>query len=60
MVKAWVRKGSYEPVKLRIKVAFIWTTVNISNFRTGGISDADFVFPKSQYAGWKFIDKRND
>ena len=60
IVKAWLKRGSYEPVKLRIKVAFIWTTVSISNFKSGGISDNLFVFPRSQYSDWKFIDKRND
>ena len=57
MVKAWLTKKGYEPVKLRIKVAFIWTTVNVSNFRSGGISDDMFVFPSSQYKDWKFVDK---
>ena len=60
MVKAWLTKKGYEPVKLRIKVAFIWTTVNVSNFRSGGISDDMFVFPSSQYKDWKFVDKRKE
>ena len=59
IVKAWVTKRGYEPVRLRIKVAFIWTTIKISNFKTGGISDDIFVFPRSQYSGWKFIDNRS-
>ena len=60
MVKAWLTKKGYEPVKLRIKVAFIWTTVNVSNFRSGGISDDMFVFPSSKYKDWKFVDKRKE
>ena len=60
MIKAWLTKKGYEPVKLRIKVAFIWTTVNVSNFRSGGISDDMFVFPSSQYKDWKFVDKRKE
>jgi len=60
IVKAWLTKKDYHPVRLRIKVAFFWTTVAISNFRSGGINDNLFVFPRSQYNGWKFIDKRND
>ena len=60
IIKAWVTKKGYEPVKLRIKVAFIWTTVTISNFKSGGISDNIFVFPRSQYSGWTFVDKRNE
>lgn len=60
IVKAWVTKKGYEPVRLRIKVAIVWTTVKISNFKSGGINDDLFVFPRSQYSGWKFIDKRNE
>ena len=36
------------------------TTVNVSNFRSGGISDDMFVFPSSQYKDWKFVDKRKE
>ena len=60
ILKAWLTKKGYEPVRLRIKVAFIWTTVNVSNFRSGGITDDIFVFPRSQYKDWKFIDKRKE
>ena len=60
IVKAWVTKKGYEPVRLRIKVAFVWTTVTITNFRAGGITDDVFVFPRNQYKDWDFIDKRND
>ncbi len=60
VVKAWVTKKGYEPLRLRLKVAFIWTTVKISNFRSGGISDSLFIFPRSHYSDWRFIDKRND
>ena len=59
-VKALVKRKTYDPVRLRIKVAFIWTTVKISNFRSGGINDDIFVFPRSQYADWKFVDKREE
>ena len=60
IVKAWLTKKGYEPVRLRIKVAFFWTTVKIDNFRSGGITDDIFVFPRQQYKDWKFIDKRDD
>ena len=60
IVKAWVTKKGYEPVRMRIKVAFIWTTVKISNFKSGGINDNIFVFPRSQYSDWEFIDKRKE
>ena len=57
-VQAWVKRNTFDPLRLRIKVAFFWTTVKISNFRSGGISDDLFVFPRNQYKDWKFIDKR--
>ena len=60
VLKAWVTKKGYEPVRLRIKVAFFWTTIKVSNFKSGGIDDSVFVFPRNQYKDWKFIDKRND
>ncbi len=60
VVKAWVTKKGYEPVRLRIKVSIIWTTVSISNFKAGGIDDDIFIFPRNQYKDWKFIDKRNE
>ena len=60
VVKAWVTKNGYEPVRLRIKVAFFWTTIKVNNFKSGGISDDVFIFPRNQYKDWTFIDKRND
>lgn len=45
---------------MRIKVAFFWTTVKVSNFKSGGISDDIFVFPRDQYQDWKMIDKRKE
>ena len=59
-VRALVAPQTYIPIRLRIKVAFIWTTIKISEFQAGNISDDTFLFPESQYvsAGWKFEDKR--
>ena len=45
-VTALVRKSNLHPVNLSIKLAFLTTTVKISNFRSGGIDDKVFVFPK--------------
>lgn len=60
-VRALISEPELEPVRLRIKVAFFWTTVNISNFKSGGITDDLFVFPRKNYQeGWKFVDKRKD
>jgi hypothetical protein len=40
-------------------VAFFWTTIRISNFKSGGITDDVFVFPREKYKNdYKFVDKR--
>lgn len=57
-VKALIDKKSRAPISLRIKVAFFWTTVKITNFKSGGINDNVFVFPKSQFKDCKMIDNR--
>ena len=59
-VKAWVTKNGYTPVRLRLKVTFLWATIKVSNFKTGNIGDDIFVFPRNQYKDWTYIDKRND
>ena len=57
-VKAIIDRKSLAPKQLRIKVAFFWTTVKISNFQSGSITDDLFVFPRENYQDWKFVDKR--
>ena len=57
-VHALVNRQSYEPISLRIKIAFIWTTINISNFKSGGITDEMLRFPAEKYKNYKFVDKR--
>lgn len=59
-VKAFIDSRTYAPMSLKIKVAFFWTTVKISHFQSGGISDAIFNFPRQQFAGYEFEDKRPD
>lgn len=56
--KAVIDKRSRVPLSLRLKVGFIWTTVKISNFHSGGITAKDFVFPRQRYAGYKVVDNR--
>ncbi|MBQ3631418.1 MAG: hypothetical protein II949_09290 [Prevotella sp.] len=59
-VHALVDAVSYVPKHVRLKVSFFWTTIKISNFKSGGLSDQLFVFPRSKYAnGYKFVDKRS-
>ena len=53
-----VERKTYHPIRLRIKIAFMWTTIKISNFHSGDISDEILRFPKEQYSNYKFEDKR--
>jgi hypothetical protein len=50
--------ATHNPKRIRVKVAFLWATINISNFKSGGIDDDLFVFPRAKYSGYKFVDKR--
>jgi outer membrane lipoprotein-sorting protein len=58
-IRALLDKKTREPLQLRIKVAFIWANVDISNFKAGGITDATFAFPRSEYKDYEFVDKRD-
>ena len=57
-IHALVKRQTYEPISVRIKVAFIWTTIKISNFKSGGITDEMLRFPVDKYKNCKFVDKR--
>ena len=47
------------PTHVKVKVAFIWANISISNFRPGGIQDNIFVFPRNRYGSeYKYVDKR--
>ncbi|MBQ9637319.1 MAG: hypothetical protein IJV36_05430 [Prevotella sp.] len=58
LVKALVDKKTRAPISLRIKVAFFWANINITNFKSGGINDDVFRFPRKDYAGYALTDKR--
>lgn len=55
-----IDSNTYHPKSLRIKVAFFWTTVKISNFKSGNIPDQIFEFPSTSFANYKFTDKRDE
>jgi len=59
-VSALVKKSNLHPVNLSIKLAFLTTTVKISNFRSGNIDDKVFIFPKHRFSDYKFIDHRGE
>ena len=57
-VHALVKRQTYEPIRVRIKISIIWTTIKISDFQSGGITDEMLMFPEEQYKDYKFVDKR--
>ena len=57
-IHALVKRQTYEPISVRIKISIIWTTIKISNFKSGGITDEMLRFPAEQYKDYKFVDKR--
>ncbi|MBQ0164093.1 MAG: hypothetical protein MJZ43_00980 [Bacteroidaceae bacterium] len=59
-VSAMVKRSSLTPVSMKIKLAFISTTVQITNFKAGGVSDDCFRFPKKNFADYSFTDHRNE
>ena len=58
-VHALVERKTYNPIRVRIKIAFIWTTIKISDFQSGGITDEMLRFPMEKYKDYVFVDKRN-
>ena len=59
-IHALIDKKTRYPLSLRIKLGIFSTTVKISNFKSGNISDELFVFHRQKYPGFEIIDKRNE
>ncbi len=56
--KAIIDKRTRAPKSLKIKLLWFWTTVKISNFKSGNISDDLFTFPSSKFKNYTWIDNR--
>lgn len=59
-VKGLIDSTTYNPISVRIKVAFFWTIVKITNFRSGNIGDQNFIFPANLFKDYKIVDHRNE
>ncbi len=57
-VRALVERKTYNPISVRVKISFIWTAIKISDFKSGDITDAILRFPREDYQGYKYVDKR--
>ena len=51
-------KKTHYPQNVRVKVGIFHTTIKITNFKAGCISDELFEFPAQQYRGYEIIDNR--
>ena len=57
-VRALLDKRTHYPTSVRIKFGIFHVTIKISQFKTGGISEQLFKFPREKYKDCKYIDKR--
>ena len=56
--RAVIDRQTRAPKNVRIKVAFLWARVTISQFKSGAVSDNIFTFPASQYKDYPTTDHR--
>ncbi len=56
--RVMLEKGSLKPTSIRIKLGIFHTTIKISDFQAGGMSDELFKFPEEKYKNCEFVDKR--
>ena len=56
--RVMLERNTLTPTSIRIRLGIFHTTIKISNFKLGGISDEMFEFPKEQYKHCEYVDKR--
>lgn len=56
--RVMLERNTLMPTSIRIRLGIFHTTIKISNFKLGGISDEMFKFPKEQYKHCEYVDKR--
>ena len=47
-------RHTHYPIAVKVRVAFFWTTVKISNFHPGISNDDIFDYPAARFKGFKF------
>ncbi len=57
--RVMLEKGTLHPTSIRIKLGIFHTTIRISNYQAGGISDDLFNFPREKYQNCEYVDKRS-
>ena len=56
--QCYINKQTGYPEAVRVKVFIFSTTIKISDFRHGDISDDLFTFPRQLYADYTYVDHR--
>ena len=56
--QCYLNRLTGSPEAVRVKVFIFSTTIKISDFRHGGISDDLFMFPQNLYADYTYVDNR--
>lgn len=56
--QCYINRQTGYPEAVRVKVFIFSTTIKITDFHHGGISDDLFTFPRSLYADYTYVDKR--
>lgn len=56
--RVMLERNTLTPTSIRIRLGIFHTTIKISNFKLGSISDEMFKFPKEQYKHCEYVDKR--
>ena len=59
-IKAIVNKRTFTPSTVKVKVSFVWATLNINNYRQGIADENIFIYPAQKYSGYKITDHRNE
>ncbi|MGI6232239.1 MAG: hypothetical protein ACOYJF_05235 [Prevotella sp.] len=56
--KVLLDRKTQNPLRISVRIAFLWAKVDISQFRQGNINDSIFYFPRNKYKDYKIVDKR--
>ena len=54
----FIDRKTYVPTTIKVKIAFCWGTIDITNFETANYPDEMFTFPAKRFPGVKIVDKR--
>lgn len=57
--KALLDSRTLAPILVKVKVALFWANIHITDFRSGGVTDDIFIFPREKYGSdYHYVDNR--